>query len=110
METMIKKLAVICKLLALLAVGTGPSIAGEFRPLDMPDQKYQSAPRTYQGKSADQNYNSTYRQFKADVSKKTPAERESLRSYFKDKRDEAIMKEQWQEVKYYTGLLDILGQ
>jgi hypothetical protein len=110
MEMMAKNLAGICMLLALITTETGPAIAGEFRPLDMPDQKYQSAPRTYQGQSADQNYDNTYRQFKADVNKKTPAERESLKNYFKAKRDEAIKKEQWQEVKYYTGLIDILGQ
>jgi len=95
----------------LMFVPVGEAFSGEFRPLDMPDQKSRSATQSQQGpRAAEQNFDSVYRQFKTDMSGKTPAERDSLRKIFQAKRDEAIRQQQWEEVKYYSGLLDILGK
>lgn len=86
-------------------------LAGELRPFELPSQKYggtvqQNVERGNKNKPAVNE--SVYAEFETKIRDMKEADKKDLRKTFLEKREAAIQKERWEEVKYYEQLIKIL--
>lgn len=95
----------------LLALFDSAGICGELRPLELPSQKQNLYDRqqTETAQPKKQKVDATvYKEFEQKVKNLSPDEKKKASEGFVKKRDMAIKNESWDEVEYYSKLINII--
>ena len=104
--------SILLHVLILLAFFDSAGICGELRTLELPSQKQDQYNRQ-QGETVQPKKQvdaSVYREFEQKVKNLSPDERKKASAGFAEKRDMAIKSRSWDEVEYYSKLIEILGK
>ncbi len=111
MKHRMMRVSVLLHGVMLLALFDGAGICGELRPLELPSEKQNLYTRqqaeTVQPKRQKVDA-SVYKEFERKVKNLSPDERKKASEGFVEKRDMAIKNKSWDEVEYYSKLIDIL--
>ncbi len=105
------KMAVLLGALMLSAGIHNMAFCGELRPLVLPSEKQNLNTRQQTDSiqaSKPKMDASVYKEFEQKVKNLSQDERKKASEGFIGKRDEAIKRKSWDEVEYYSKLIDIL--